>query len=121
MDKFVEYKIVGKYAGQESNHYNTLFQFENTLGCENHACWGSQSADQFEIIVHMTEDVNWGNKESGNFLCNSKTWLSSDKSPKKEPEDCIKSMRWGYYGPNKSPQYSAEDISPCMSWLQKFW
>ena len=63
MDKFVEYKIVGKYAGQEDNHYNTLFQFENTLGCEDHACWGSQTSDQFEIIVHMTEDVNWGNKE----------------------------------------------------------
>ena len=66
MDKFVEYKIVGKYAGQVGNHYNTLFQFENTLGCKDHACSGSQKADQFEILIYMTKDVNWGNKENGN-------------------------------------------------------
>ena len=100
MDKFVEYKIVGKYAGQENNHYNTVFQFDNTLGCENHACWGSATADQFDIILHMSQDVNFGNKD---------------------PEACIKSMRWGYLGANKAPEYSAEDISPCVSWLQKFW
>ena len=68
MDKLIEYKIVGKYAGQEGNHYNTLFQFENTLGCMNHACMGSQNADQFEIHILMTKDVNWGNKENGNNI-----------------------------------------------------
>ena len=68
MDKFVEYKLVGKYNGQEGNHYNTLFQFENTLGCMDHACMGSQNADQFEIHILMTKDVNWGNKENGNYI-----------------------------------------------------
>ena len=104
MDKFVEYRIVGKYSGGEDGHYNTLFQFDNTLrayfGCEENACMGSASSDQFEIMVHMTRDVNFG---------------------KKNPEECIKTMRWGHFGANKAPAWSEEDISPCMSWLQKFW
>jgi len=101
MVKFVEYRIVGKYSGGEGSHYNTLFQFDNTLGCgDDHPCWGSQTADQFEIMVHMTRDVNFG---------------------KKDPEECIKTMRWGHFGANKAPAWSEEDISPCMSWLQKFW
>ena len=101
MDKFVEYRIVGKYAGGEGSHYNTLFQFDNTLGCgDDHPCWGSQTADQFEIMVHMTRFVNFG---------------------KKDPEECIKTMRWGHFGANKAPAWSEVDISPCMSWLQKFW
>ena len=29
MDKVAEYKFVGKFTGQESKHYNTVFQYEN--------------------------------------------------------------------------------------------
>merc|ERR1712062_426127 len=71
MDKFVEYKVVHTYAGGDK-HYNAAIQFENTADCVE--CIGSATSDQMDIIIHMTQDVSWGNKD---------------------PESCIKSMRFG--------------------------
>ena len=57
MDKFVEYKVVHTFAGGDK-HYNAVVQFENTADCED--CIGSATSDQMDIIIHMTQDVEWG-------------------------------------------------------------
>merc|ERR1711935_590347 len=40
LDKKAEYQIVGKYTGQTSKHFNTVFQFDNAhKECDN--CYGN--------------------------------------------------------------------------------
>jgi len=98
MDKSAEYKFVGKFTGQESKHYNTVFQFENqAVECSN--CIGS-STDQMEMIVHFIDTVEWGTKD---------------------PATCLGTLRAGYMGEYREPEHSPVDVSPCVSWVQKFW
>jgi len=98
MDKSAEYKLVGKHTGQEGKHFNTVFQFENNaLGCED--CLGS-STDQMDLLVHFNEEVVWGTKD---------------------PITCLGTLRAGYAGEFRAPAHIAEDVSPCVSWVQKFW
>merc|ERR1711935_947991 len=98
MDKSAEYKLVGKHTGQEGKHFNTVFQFENkALGCED--CLGS-STDQMDLLVHFNEEVVWGTKD---------------------PITCLGTLRAGYAGEFRAPAHIAEDVSPCVSWVQKFW
>ena len=98
MDKSAEYKFVGKFTGQESKHYNTVFQFENNaLECDD--CLGS-STDQMELIVHFIEGVEWGNKD---------------------PVTCLGTLRAGYAGAFQAAAHIPDNVSPCVSWVQKFW
>ena len=99
MDKYAEYKFVGKFTGQESKHYNTVFQFENNAVTDCDGCLGG-STDQMELIVHFVEGVEWGSKD---------------------PVTCLGTLRAGYLGEYKAPEYTVEDVSPCVSWQQKFW
>ena len=57
-------------------------------------------ADQFELLLHFVEDVDWGNKD---------------------PVECLKTLRAGYAGDYKEPVHLPEDVTPCVSWVQKFW
>jgi len=101
MDKVAEYKFVGKFTGQESKHYNTVFQYENQReGLSNcDGCLGG-TTDQMELIVHFVEEVEWGTKD---------------------PAECLATLRAGYLGAYKAPEYTADDVTPCVSWVQKFW
>jgi len=101
MDKVAEYKFVGKFTGQESKHFNTVFQYENQReGLSNcDGCLGG-TTDQMELIVHFVEPVEWGTKD---------------------PAACLGTLRAGYLGAYKAPEYTADDVTPCVSWVQKFW
>ena len=98
MDKSGEYRAIGRYAAGEGKHYNTIFQFENqAIECDD--CLGTEKADQIEMLVHFLEPVDFGTK---NDL------------------ECLATLRMGYAGEYRAPVHLDEDVTPCVSWVQKF-
>merc|ERR1711935_709403 len=99
LDKKAEYQIVGKYTGQTSKHFNTVFQFDNAhKECDN--CYGNKDSDQADLMLHFTGEVDFGTKDK---------------------DECLQSLRLGHFGMFKNAKYTEEDVTPCVSWLTKFW
>jgi len=100
LDKKAEYKIVGKYTGQTSNHFNTVFQFDNTHHKECNNCFGNKDSDQADLMLHFTGEVDFGTKSR---------------------DECLQSLRLGHLGKFENAEYNEADMTPCVSWLTKFW
>ena len=100
VDQEVSYSMVGHYMGQESQHTNVVFQFTHTP-CEG-TCLGNASKDMFDLLVTGIASVDFGNKDK---------------------HACITSVKNGYLGVDKNDitDVAAEDLTPCVSWTNKYW
>jgi len=97
-DQGNQYTLISKYHGQEKQHENVVFQYTVSDSCDK--CLGNGSKDQLEVVLIGTAAVDFGNKDI---------------------DACITSIRSGHTGDLGSATQVAEDVSPCVSWVSKFW
>ena len=149
MDKVAEYKFVGKFTGQESKHFNTVFQYENQReGLSNcDGCLGGTSMYfyffklfkkvfyiiKLKLILSRSNGADcslcWasrvGHKGKKTFSIRKFRFRFVNQieitQKLKDPAACLGTLRAGYLGAYKAPEYTADDVTPCVSWVQKFW
>jgi len=107
VDQSSSYQIESHFLGQKDSHTNVVVQFRHTACVPTEEgkkakCLGDNNKDQAELIVMGLDQVNFGTK--------------------KNIENCLTNARLGYLGNNKNDIIISEtDITPCVSWTNKYW
>jgi len=92
------YDMEFHYMGQEATHSNIVWQYKHNV-CDGN-CLGNAKKDTFEYIVTGLSQVNFGNKDM---------------------ETCLLSLKNGVLGGRNAPEVTDEDVTPCVSWTNKYW
>merc|ERR1711920_308005 len=101
LDQAEAYTIDHKYQGQLDRHANIVFQYTHTPCDANTKCLGAANKDQFDLLITGLDKVDFGNKDM---------------------EECLSTkLRSGSVGTRGEPTLAEGDVTPCVSWVNKYW